>query len=355
MNRAGSFEEIQSYLLEHGVAATDPSARELVRAALNPGEPVLEEFFGDGPLKALLADPDVTEILVNGPDAIWFEREGVLSKTDLRFSSEESLRRYARRLLSGAGRKIDQLSPFSDCIAGNGTRVHVAIPPVAKNGYCLSIRKPRTGGWTLDSLFERGFLDQGQMAYLREALSARKNLFLCGGTGSGKTSLLGALVSEVSPQQRLICLEDVAEVSSVHPHFLTLEARPANQEGEGEQSLRRLLREALRMRPDRLIIGECRGPEALDLLMALNTGHSGSMGTIHANSPRDALGRLEMLALLGAENLSDRAVKSLIASSVHVIIHIERSRGARKIASISELAGVDGGTYLLREARIQGS
>lgn len=351
MNSAAPFEAIQAFLLNQGISSTDPTARERVRGAFAVSERLLDEYFGDGPLVSLLDDPTVTEILVNGSDEIWAERSGVLERTGLSFSSDESLRRYTRRLLAYAGRKVDHLSPFSDCMGPNGTRIHAVIPPISKKGVCLSIRKLRVGGWTLDTLLSCGFLEPSHLAYLRSALLHRKNIFVSGGTGTGKTSLLGALIGEVSPQQRVICLEDVTEITTSHPHTLALEARPANQEGEGAQSLRRLLREALRMRPDRIVVGECRGPEALDLLMALNTGHAGSMGTIHANSTRDALSRLELLALLGAENLSDRAVKSLIASSVQVIIHIERKEGRRKVASISELTGVDGGTFLLREIR----
>ncbi|MGZ3662428.1 MAG: CpaF family protein, partial [Bdellovibrionota bacterium] len=184
-----------------------------------------------------------------------------------------------------------------------------------------------------------------------EFVAEKKNIFVCGGTGSGKTSLLGALLAEVPPTQRILALEDVAELRVNHPHFLSLEARPPNQEGEGELPLARLLRESLRMRPDRLVIGECRGPEALDLLMALNTGHRGSLGTIHANSARDALHRLETLALLGAENLREGAVKTLVASSIHVVVHLEKGPQGRRLTGIAEVKGLEGGNYLLKESR----
>jgi pilus assembly protein CpaF len=247
-----------------------------------------------------------------------------------------------RRLLAPLGRKVDPREPFADAVLEGGVRVHVAVPPVARRGICLSLRKPAREPWSL----ERLGLGPAEAALLRRYVSERRNLFVCGGTGSGKTSLLGALLAEAPPTERIIALEDVAELRVRHPHFLSLEARAANQEGEGAIPLARLLREALRMRPDRLVIGECRGPEALDLLMALNTGHGGSLGTIHANSPRDALHRLETLALLAAGNLREGAVKSLVASAVHLVVHLEKN--PRRVGTIMEVRGVEGGAYLLR-------
>jgi len=316
---------------------------------LGSEEKILQEFFGHGPITSFLKDPEVNEVLVNSYDEIWIERSGDLSRTEMAFTSEESLRRYMRRLLAARGRKIDNLSPFADCVTEDGFRLHAVISPISRRGTCLSIRKPKTGGWNLDSLSSIGALSKDCAKYLAAAVADKKNIFLCGGTGSGKTSLLGALLSQVTPTERIICLEDIAEIQCSHPHFIQMEARSANQEGEGEQNLRRLLRESLRMRPDRLVIGESRGDEALDLLMALNTGHAGSMGTIHANSPRDALARLELLAMLGAKNLSEGAVKSLIASAIHVVVCLSRIEGKRKVSSIAELKGVDAGCYRLKE------
>jgi pilus assembly protein CpaF len=230
--------------------------------------------------------------------------------------------------------------------------VHVAAPPISRRGLCLSLRKPAREPWTLDRFVAGGAMSAAAAALLRGFVLEKRNIFVCGGTGSGKTSLLGGLLAEVPFHQRIIALEDVAELRVNHPHFLAMEARPANQEGEGALPLSRLLRESLRMRPDRLVIGECRGAEALELLMALNTGHGGSLGTIHANSPRDALHRLETLALLAAENLREGAVKSLVASSIHVVVHLEKGSAGRRLTGISEVKGVEGGTYLLREAKI---
>ncbi|MGZ3652301.1 MAG: CpaF family protein [Bdellovibrionota bacterium] len=346
-----NLERIHSLLCERGLSAADAGALALARAEAGASESELEEFFGHGPLAPFLAEEGVTEILVNGPGAIWVEREGQLEKQPLGFSSEESLRRYVRRLLGPLGRKVDPRAPFADAVIENGVRLHVAVPPISRQGICLSLRKPAKEPWTLDLFANGGVLSPAAVARLREFVAEKKNIFVCGGTGSGKTSLLGALLAEVPPTQRILALEDVAELRVNHPHFLSLEARPPNQEGEGELPLARLLRESLRMRPDRLVIGECRGPEALDLLMALNTGHRGSLGTIHANSARDALHRLETLALLGAENLREGAVKTLVASSIHVVVHLEKGPQGRRLTGIAEVKGLEGGNYLLKESR----
>jgi len=345
-------DRIQNLLAERGLSASDTSAISLGRAELHSSELEIEEYFGHGPLKPLFDDESVTEILVNGPEEIWFEREGRLHRYAAGFVGEESLRRYARRLLSTHGRKVDQRSPFADAVLVGGVRLHVAVPPISRKGICLSIRKPPRKPWTLDGLEKTGAFGAPVTSVLKALVKDRKNIFVCGGTGSGKTSLLSALLGEANPCERILALEDVAEIRVEHPHFLSLEARPANQEGEGELPLPRLLREALRMRPDRLVMGECRGPEALDLLMALNTGHLGSMGTIHSNSPRDALQRLEVLALLAAENLRESALRSLIASCIHAVIHLERSGEGRRISAISEVKGVDGGNYMLKEIKL---
>jgi pilus assembly protein CpaF len=320
-----------------------------VEGALAPTEDELEELFGDGPLRALLAEREVTEILVNGPAEIWVERGGRLERVDAAFSSEESLKRWVRKVLSERGRKIDHRAPFADCSLGCGSRVHVAAAPVSRRGLCLSLRKAPAEPSTLAALEERKALPPAMAAYLQAAVRAKKNIFFSGGTGTGKTTFLCALLGEVAAHERIIALEDVAEIRVRHPHFLSLEARPANQEGEGEITLRQLLKESLRMRPDRLVIGECRGPEALDLLLALNSGHGGSMGTIHANSPREALQRLETLAQLAAGNLNEAAVKSLVCGGIHLVVQLERTPTGRRVASLAELKGTDGGRFLLRE------
>lgn len=341
--------EAQELLRSHGLGLIGEDARALVRAQLAPSPEEEEEIFGHGPLRELLDDPSVTEILVNGPNTIWAERGGALSLTKLSFRSEESLRQYVRRILSLRGRKVDHRSPCADATLEDGSRLHVVIPPVAKAGICLSIRKFPRAPWTLPELLARGALSATHATYLSNAVKAGKNLFLSGGTGTGKTSLLAALMAEAPAHERLVALEDVAELRTLHPHFVSLEGRPANQEGEGEISLRRLLKEALRMRPDRIIFGECRGDEALDLLLALNSGHQGSMGTVHANSPREALQRLETLASLGAANVQENALKALVLGGVQVVVQLERTAQGRRVSAIAEVKGLDSGRFLLRE------
>lgn len=352
MRSRESIAAIQEFLLARGLEASDPYAMAAVREELKVGESELEEFFGHGPLAPLLADELVTEILVNGQDEIWVEKSGNLILSGAKFSGEESLRRYVRRLLAQAGRKVDHQAPFADASLPCGSRLHVAAPPVAKHGYCLSIRKFSSSPWTLARLEESGALTKKSAALLESIVCSRQNILVAGGTGTGKTSLLGALLGRVGMAERTILLEDISEIRAHHAHLISLEARPPNQEGEGEITLKRLLREALRMRPDRLVVGECRGPEALDLLLALNTGHHGSMATIHANSPREALARLETLAMLAAENLREGAVKSLVAGSIQFVAQLARTENGRRLVSLAEIKGVDGGRYLLKELEL---
>jgi pilus assembly protein CpaF len=345
------FERIQSVLNEHGLSADDHSAPMLARDVAGITEAEIAEFFGHGPLGPFLEDNGITEILVNGPKEIWIERNGRLERSIASFSGEEPLRRYVRRLLASQARKVDPRTPFADAVIEGGVRVHVAVPPVSRKGICLSLRKPARELWTLDRLASHGAASPAALAFLRQCMVDRLNIFVTGSTGSGKTSLLAALLAEAAPEERILALEDVAELRVGHPHFLVLEARPANQEGEGAIAITKLLRESLRMRPDRIVIGECRGPEALDLIMALNTGHHGSLGTIHANSPRDALHRLETLALLAAGNLRESAIKTMVASAIQVVVHLERGPLGRRIAGIVEVKGVEGGNYLLKELK----
>lgn len=306
----------------------------------------------DCPFRDLLEDSEITEILQNGLDETWVEKNGKLVRLNQKLPSEEFLRKWVRRVLSEKGRKVDICAPFADCILPDGSRLHVVGPPISRRGLFLSIRKFPQSPWTLNSLRERGALSEKASEYLKRAVLEKRNIFISGGTGTGKTSLLGALIKESMPHERIIALEDVAELNVAHPHFLSLEARPVNQEGEGEVTLGRLLREALRMRPDRIVVGECRGAEALDLLLALNSGHGGSMGTIHSNSPRDALQRLETLGLLACGNLGDQAIKNLISGGIHLVIQVERAPEGRRVSSIVEVKGVDSGRFLLKEIPI---
>ena len=344
-------DKIHDFLGERGLSYLDPMAESLARSELGATDAEIGEYFGHGPLWPWLNDPKVTEILVNGPAEIWIERSGSLLRANAAFTGEDSLKRYVRRILSAQSRKVDPRDPFADIVIEEGIRFHVAVPPVCKKGVCLSIRKPPREPWSLADLEAAGAMSGGERSLLQLHVAERKNIFVSGGTSSGKTSMLSALLACVSEKERILALEDIAELRVRHPHFLSLEARPANQEGEGGIHLARLLREALRMRPDRIVIGECRGAEAMDLLLALNSGHHGSMGTIHANSPRDALHRLETLALLAAGNLGERAIRGLVLSAVNIVVHLERSSGVRKISSIAEVKGWDGGNFLLRELK----
>ena len=341
--------EILSFLGEEGISLASPLAPDLVREKFLLDEDRMVALFGHGPVEPFFKDASVTEILVNGFETIFVEREGKMECSGVSFLGDDWLRLWVKRILSEQGRRIDQASPFADATLADGSRVHIAFPPIAKKGVCVSIRKSSPGGWTLEKLAQNGNYSPRHLTFLREALRQRRNIFISGGTGSGKTSLLAALLSECSPAERIIALEDIAELKPNHPHFLSLESRSANQEGRGEIPIHRLLREALRMRPDRLVIGECRGVEALDVLMALNTGHSGSMGTIHANSPRDALRRLETLALLKSENLSETALRNLILGAVNVVVQLSRENGRREICSLVEVKGFDAGNLLLKE------
>lgn len=341
--------EIVSFLGEEGLSLSSPAAPNLVQEKFSLDEDRMRALFANGPLEPLLADASITEILVNGFNTIFVEREGKIEASGVSFLGDDWLRLWVKRILAEQNRRIDQASPFADATLSDGSRVHIAFPPIAKSGVCVSIRKSSPIPWTLDRLSRNGSYSPHHLKFLLEAIRQRKNVFISGGTGSGKTSLLSALLSECSPAERIVALEDIAELRPNHPHFLSLESRSANQEGRGEIPIHRLLREALRMRPDRLVVGECRGAEALDVLMALNTGHSGSMATIHANSPRDALRRLETLALLKSENLSETALRNLILGAVNVVVQLSRANGKREICSIAEVKGLDAGTLLLRE------
>ena len=352
-------ENLGSYLDQlHGRAARDNLSEELIQKIISEdvsgelGKKVLEEYFGHGPVAVFFRDPAITEILVNGPSEIWIEREGRLEKTSAAFLSASSLERYSRRLLLGAGRRVDRKNPFADARLADGSRLCVAIEPAVRNGMHLAIRKFQTERHSLDALEKSGSISAKVRLQLEEFVRVGKNIFVCGGTGSGKTTLLNALASLVPPNERILTLEDITELQIAHPHVVQLEARPPNTEGEGEIDIRSLLCRALRMRPDRLIVGECRGREALDLLQALNTGHRGSMGTIHANSAREALSRLEVLSLMEAKNINPESIRQYIASAVQVIVYLERKNGARAVQSMHEVRGVQDGIYLLKSCEL---
>jgi pilus assembly protein CpaF len=310
----------------------------------------VDECLGLGPIQPLMKDPAISEIMVNGPDAIYTERDGRLYRAALRFSSEQSLRHVADRIAARSGRRLDLAVPTMDARLPDGSRVNIVLPPLAIRGTHITIRKFSRNLRCLSDLVKSGGANAMLASFLRWAVKNRLNVLVAGGTGSGKTTLLNMLAQEIEPGQRVITIEDAAELQFDHPHCVSLESRLAGHEGAGGVSIRDLLRNALRMRPDRIMIGECRGGEALDLLQALNTGHGGSMSTIHANSPRDALGRLEVLTLLAGLDLPIDAIRAQIASAFHLVIQTKRfSDGSRRISSVSELSGLEAGRYRMQE------
>ena len=300
---------------------------------------IVRDSVGLGPLEVLLADEAVEEVMVNGPGRVYVERRGLLEATEVCFESEEELRNAIERILAPLGRRVDELSPMVDARLADGSRVNVVIPPLAIDGPALSIRRfgaTRPGPAELVSL---GTLSGEQHDFLQEAVAARRSVLVSGGTGSGKTTLLNALSSFIASGERVVTIEDAAELRLQQPHVVRLESRPAGVEGRGEVTIRDLLRNALRMRPDRIVIGEVRGVEALDLLTALNTGHDGALSTVHANSPADALRRLETLVLMAGVGLPHAAVAEQVRRGIDLVVHLERQAGgARRVSEIAEIS-----------------
>lgn len=300
------------------------------------------EIVGLGPLEPLLADPAVTDVLVSGPHDVWVDRGAGLERAGVRFRDEGAVRRLAQRLASLAGRRLDDAAPWADVRLPEGVRLHAVLPPLAPGGTCLSLRVPRRAAFTLDDLVAAGSLPLEAAAVLADLVAARAAFLVSGGTGTGKTTLLTCLLGLVEPRERVVLVEDSGELRPAHPHVVRLEARPANVEGAGEVTLRDLVRQALRMRPDRLVVGEVRGAEVVDLLAALNTGHEGGCGTVHANAAADVPARLEALAL--AAGLGREALHSQLAAGVDVVVHVTRDReGLRRLAEVAVLQrGPDG-------------
>jgi pilus assembly protein CpaF len=299
------------------------------------------EIAGAGPLQPLLHDPAVTDVLVNGPTEVWVDRGEGLERADVRFPDERAVRRLAQRLAGATGRRLDDASPYVDARLADGTRVHAVLPPVAANGTCVSLRVPRRRAFTIDELVLAGSVSAAGALVLAAVVRARLAFLVTGGTGTGKTTLLSALLGLAGPGERLLLVEDSAELRPDHPHLVRLEARPANVEGAGEVTLHALVRQALRMRPDRVVVGEVRGAEVVDLLAALNTGHDGGCGTLHANGAEDVPARLEALGT--AAGLPRHAVHSQLAAALHVVIHLVRLAGQRRVAEVAVLdRGGDG-------------
>lgn len=295
------------------------------------------EIVGAGPLEALLSDPSVTDVLVNGPAEVWVDRGSGLERTSVRFADDTAVRRLAQRLAAPTGRRLDDAQPWVDARLPHGVRLHAVLAPIAPDGTCLSLRVARRQVFTLEDLMAAGSLPPDGAALLGQLVAARLAFLVTGGTGTGKTTLLSALLSLVDPADRVLLVEDAGELAPDHPHVVRLEARPANLEGAGAVTLRDLVRQALRMRPDRLVVGEVRGAEVVDLLAALNTGHEGGCGTLHANSAGDAPARLEALAAVAG--LDRAALHSQLASGLQVIVHLTRDRrsGRRRVAELCVL------------------
>jgi pilus assembly protein CpaF len=311
---------------------------------------LLNDMLGLGPLEPLLADEAVTDIMINGPKQIYAERKGKLELTDVIFRDESHLLNIAQRIVSAVGRRVDETSPICDARLLDGSRVNVIIPPLAIDGTSISIRKFSKRKITLDMMAQQGNIHPKMAQILKIAGRCRLNIVISGGTGSGKTTMLNAVSRNIDEGERVVTIEDAAELQLQQPHVVRLETRPANLEGNGEITMRDLVKNALRMRPDRIILGEVRGAEAVDLLQAMNTGHDGSLGTLHANRPREALTRLENMVNMAGLNLPPKAIRTQIADAVHLIIQISRMRdGVRRITYITEVVGMEGDVVVTQD------
>ena len=311
---------------------------------------VLNELFGLGPLEELLADPDISDILVNRFDQVFIEKNGKLEDTDVMFRDDRHLMQIIERIVSSVGRRIDESTPMADARLKDGSRVNAIIPPLALDGPALSIRRFRTDKLGAADLVERDSLTQPMLDFLAAAVKARLNVIVSGGTGAGKTTFLNTLSSFISDKERIVSIEDAAELVLRQRHVVRLETRPPNIEGKGAVQQRHLVINALRMRPDRIIVGEVRGEEALDMLQAMNTGHDGSLTTVHANSVRDALYRLDTMVAMANLNIPERAIRQQVASAVNILVHVSRmSDGTRKVTGVAEITGMEGETISIQD------
>jgi len=328
---------------DDGIAMNESERRAVVQSIQN-------EMLGLGPIEPLLADTTVSDILVNGPYRVYVERRGRLEATDVKFDSDAHLLRIIDKIVSRIGRRIDELSPMVDARLPDGSRVNAIIPPLALDGPVLSIRRFSVVPYGMDDLVKFGTLTPEMAELIHGLVKAKVNLLVSGGTGSGKTTLLNVISGAIPGNERIVTIEDAAELQLQQPHVVRLESRPQNIEGKGEVTQRALLRNSLRMRPDRIILGEIRGAEVLDMLQAMNTGHEGSMSTIHANTPRDALTRLEHMMSMAGMQVSPRAMRQQISAALSVVIQISRlSDGKRKITSLQEITGVEGDIESMQE------
>jgi pilus assembly protein CpaF len=309
-----------------------------------------DNILGLGPIEPFIRDPEITEIMVNGHRAVYIERAGKIHRTEVEFKSEEDLRRAIDKIVGRVGRRIDDASPYVDARLADGSRVNAIIPPVAIRGSALTIRTFSADPFTAKDLVDFGTMTPEVVRFLDACVRGRLNILVSGGTGAGKTTLLNVLSAFLPEDERIITIEDSAELRLQQPHVVSLEYRPPNIEGEGEITIRDLVRNALRMRPDRIVVGEVRGGETLDMLQAMNTGHDGSISTIHANSPRDVLSRLETLALMAGMDLTVRALREQVAAALDLIVHVSRLQdGVRRVTNVSEVVGLEGDTVTMQD------
>ena len=313
-------------------------------------EEILEDSLGFGPLEALLADNSITEVMCNAYDEIWIERKGRIERSDIEFSSNDQYRRIIDRMVHAVGRRVDEASPMVDARLADGSRINAIVPPLALRGPVLTIRKFPERAFLMQDLINLGSLTMDAAVFLEACVRGKISMIVVGGTGTGKTTMLNVLSNFIPDGERLITIEESAEFQIQGAHVVTLETRPANAEGTGEIRIRDLVRNSLRMRPDRIIVGECRGSETLDMLQAMNTGHAGSMTTVHANTPRELLGRLETMVMMGGVELPQRAIREQIVMAVGVLVQLQRTpAGPRVVHSITEIQGMEGDTVLLQD------
>ena len=304
---------------------------------------VADEVLGFGPIEPLLRDPSISEVMVNHPDTVFYEKEGRLYLSSVRFRDDQHIMRIVERIVAPLGRRVDESSPMVDARLPDGSRVNVIIPPVAPKSPTITIRKFRADKMTMNDLVATGALTNDLAEFFRACVQAKLNIIISGGTGSGKTTMLNAMSAFIPDTERIVTIEDPTELQLQQGHVVTLEARPASLEGRGEVTQRDLVRNALRMRPDRIIVGEVRGPEAFDMLQAMNTGHEGSLGTVHANTPRDALARIENMVLMAGFELPIKAIREQLQSAIHLVIQIARfPDGTRKVVAVAEVSGMEG-------------
>jgi pilus assembly protein CpaF len=311
---------------------------------------LVDEILGFGPIEPLLRDPTITEIMVNQPDQVYCERFGKLELTDIQFRDADHIRHVIDKIITPLGRRVDESSPMVDARLPDGSRVNAVVPPLSLNGPTLTIRKFSLDPYTVEDLINFGTMTRQMAAFFAACVKVKLNMIITGGSGAGKTTLLNICTSFIPAGERIVTVEDAAELKVYQPHVVRLEARPANIEGKGEIKIRELVRNCLRMRPDRIIVGEVRGAEALDMLQAMNTGHEGSLSTVHANSPRDALSRLETMVMMTGMELPSRAIREQIVSAIQIIVQVARlSDGSRKIITVTEVQGMEGGTIVLQD------